>query len=318
MITPVTIESTIYPSRVFKYVVPDRIDILETLTIRFTQPYALNDPFELQPIFSQLILDEEFENDIHPSSPNHHARLASVLEKEYDQQPRKIRRQISLEQFVERLLQLDKADPQAFQDEFDKVVPTFKAGLRLLTPKVRNLYVEELSKIGILSLSSEATNPVLWAHYADNGRGFVYEFDATHAFFHSRRSPVDELYHLREVHYRNRDAVGRSLDDLDGNDILCTKTKVWAYEAEWRILAPLEQAKKKVTANGDDVYLFGIPATALKRVILGAKADSSLAIKIESILKNRCDLSHVELARIRPSLETHSMDIISPVNFDPT
>jgi len=37
---------------IYKYVVPDRIDILENGNIRFTQVDALNDPFESYPCFT--------------------------------------------------------------------------------------------------------------------------------------------------------------------------------------------------------------------------------------------------------------------------
>lgn len=33
----------------YKYVIPERIDVLLNGMIRFTQPTALNDPFELRP-----------------------------------------------------------------------------------------------------------------------------------------------------------------------------------------------------------------------------------------------------------------------------
>jgi hypothetical protein len=36
------------PERIFKYVSSDRIDILERLLIRFTQPSCFNDPFEMR------------------------------------------------------------------------------------------------------------------------------------------------------------------------------------------------------------------------------------------------------------------------------
>jgi len=35
----------------YKYLHPDRIDLLQNLLIRFTQPGAFNDPFEMQPYF---------------------------------------------------------------------------------------------------------------------------------------------------------------------------------------------------------------------------------------------------------------------------
>jgi hypothetical protein len=36
------------PERIFKYVNSERIDILEKLLIRFTQPLCFNDPFEMR------------------------------------------------------------------------------------------------------------------------------------------------------------------------------------------------------------------------------------------------------------------------------
>jgi hypothetical protein len=39
---------------VYKYLAPDRIDVLAGNLIRFTQPAALNDPFESNPITTTL------------------------------------------------------------------------------------------------------------------------------------------------------------------------------------------------------------------------------------------------------------------------
>ena len=40
----------------YKYVVPDRIDVLKNGLIRFTQANALNDPYDVNPNFSEFIL----------------------------------------------------------------------------------------------------------------------------------------------------------------------------------------------------------------------------------------------------------------------
>jgi hypothetical protein len=37
---------------IYKYVVPERIDVIENVSIRFTQADALNDPFEIKPSFN--------------------------------------------------------------------------------------------------------------------------------------------------------------------------------------------------------------------------------------------------------------------------
>lgn len=48
--------------KIFKYLHPDRIDILKNQAIRFTQPMFLNDRFEFKLDFSQMISPEKYEN----------------------------------------------------------------------------------------------------------------------------------------------------------------------------------------------------------------------------------------------------------------
>jgi hypothetical protein len=43
----------------FKYLRPERIDVLDRLELRFTQPGALNDPFELRPRFDSLVAEAD-------------------------------------------------------------------------------------------------------------------------------------------------------------------------------------------------------------------------------------------------------------------
>ena len=38
-----------YPATLYKYLCPERVDVLQNLRIRFTQVSALNDPFESFP-----------------------------------------------------------------------------------------------------------------------------------------------------------------------------------------------------------------------------------------------------------------------------
>ena len=38
----------------YKYLPPDRIDVLENAAIRFTQPDQLNDPFESRPCMTSI------------------------------------------------------------------------------------------------------------------------------------------------------------------------------------------------------------------------------------------------------------------------
>jgi hypothetical protein len=136
------------------------------------------------------------------------------------------------------------------------------------------------SKVGILSLSEDPTHPLLWAHYAQSHKGFAIEFDTTHAFFNRRRSETDELYHLRKVIYADRSMKGRALTDLDGDDVLVTKASPWSYEAEWRMLVPLDDANEILTFEGDTIYLFGFPADAVSGIVLGTRSSEELGARI--------------------------------------
>lgn len=53
-----------YPKRLYKYLIPDRTDILNNNLIRFTQPSALNDPFELNPIFFDLFSENQLKKHL--------------------------------------------------------------------------------------------------------------------------------------------------------------------------------------------------------------------------------------------------------------
>src|SRR5690242_17127687 len=46
--------------RLYKYLAAERIDVLENLLIRFTQPVVFNDPFECRPIIENDHTTEEW------------------------------------------------------------------------------------------------------------------------------------------------------------------------------------------------------------------------------------------------------------------
>jgi len=118
------------PEKLYKYVPPERIDILINLKIRLTPVEELNDPNEFRPRFEPITINDirSFcQHDFRLKNiPFHTALLASVKEEEFT---------------VKKL--------------------------------------EELrDKTGILSLTCDDKNPVMWSHYAANHKGFVIQFDS--------------------------------------------------------------------------------------------------------------------------------------------
>jgi hypothetical protein len=275
----------------YKYVTPDRIDILRERQIRFTQPGALNDPFELRPRFETLLAESEGLKDLTATSED----LEPMLQEAYSMLSK------------EQLARLPYGIASAF---FRQVVsiPAAKASisaslveyLRALNstaPQLREQLHQMLNKhVGILSLSEVPDDIIMWAHYADNHRGMVLGFDERHEFFNRRRSGSDEFLHLRRVVYGNSPPAAL-MSTVDSDTFLISKSGRWAYEREWRMLAPLNDATRCVSVGNDFVYLFELPAQALLSVTIGARATGDF----EAIVRNLCGaslpLAHVQVKR---------------------
>ena len=45
----------------YKYLAPERIDVLQKRLVRFTPPGAFNDPFEFRPVLKTLASDSQFQ-----------------------------------------------------------------------------------------------------------------------------------------------------------------------------------------------------------------------------------------------------------------
>lgn len=291
-----------YPKRLYKYLIPDRIDILKNNLIRFTQPSALNDPFELKPIFSDLLS----ENHLKTIFDYRFEDFEIPLRQEYKSLSNDLKAQISVEQFIAYI----RDNPQILKNYLSQFEPIFRKAISDSTPRIKEMITDALNaKVGILSLSETISNPLLWAHYADSHKGFVIEFNAEHSFFNRRRSDKDEFFHLRKVKYKNRSSPGRTLMDLDGDDLLITKESCWEYEAEWRILVPIESADKVLNIENDEIHLFTIPSSAISGIIVGSRASSSLFEEIKAHIQS-LDNHEIDLKKAVLDTENQGIEII--------
>jgi hypothetical protein len=288
------------PKKLYKYVEADRVDILVNKSIRFTQPSALNDPFELQPLFEELFTEDDLKSLTNPSFEV----IEQGLRKEYSKLPAEQRSQMSVKQLIEAV----RANPKLLEMQLKKIEPEIRKAMVKLTPGVQKMLSDALqTRVGLLSLSESIEQPLLWAHYSAAHKGFAIEFDAAHSFFDRRRSENDELFHLRKVKYANRSSHDRTLSDLDGEDVLVTKESSWSYEKEWRVLLPLDSADTVMDHEGDKVYLYSIPASAISGVVLGARASDHLQQEISNLLQ-RDEFNHVKL--VRATLDSSNQKIL--------
>lgn len=178
-------------SMLYKYLTPEIcIKILESMTLRFSQPSLFNDPFESKPIIKNIYRETDLSDLFSAGINANQSQIAQVLINsfnstivEYDAKlvtdlsdeekinfffNRMSKEASSLEEFV-----LNNLDKEAFKEE------TINSFIQIL-----GLH------IGVLSLTEDPNNLLMWAHYAKSHTGFVLEFDNNHPFFNSVENPI--------------------------------------------------------------------------------------------------------------------------------
>lgn len=283
----------------FKYICPERMDVIRNLEIRFTQPDALNDPFELQPHFDTLIAEADVLANLSESPVD----LRPMVKQAYELIPEL--QAIPLDfamRAVEEFMSTEDAR-QATAEGLRMFLKSMRDGAPGLRQVIHRAFNEN---IGILSLSEIADNELMWAHYADSHKGLVLGFDEQHPFFERRRTKNDEFYFIRKVRYSDDPPV--SLATIDGDALLITKGRKWSYEREWRMLVPLRDAPRLVPVAGDTVYLFAFPADALQLVILGINTASDTEAEVTNLLSTP-ELRHIKIGRAIPDLESRAIKI---------
>ena len=141
-----------------------------------------------------------------------------------------------------------------------------------------------LNNIGILSLSGNKEQLAMWAHYADNHKGLVLEFNKNHWFFKHFKLPsyARILHYLEKVTYipkNNRKSINSN--EYFTNETFLTKSVDWEHEEEYRM---------SVYVETDDEYIDGIsvgfPNDLITSIYLGNKANKETIGYVLSLLES--------------------------------
>ena len=270
------------PSKLYKYVKLNRIDILTRQTILFSLPCKLNDPFEMWPRFEQP------ENDIH-------SKWDQWVRRQYDLLPVEYRK---LKTF------------QEFQMETEQANGSWEDCMALLEEdnanKLPELFQSEASStFGILCLSEHRNFPdnlLMWAHYAESHTGLVFQFDTGGDFF--------SHHFIQPVSYEDERRVFTR--DGDGKDIFLTKFVEWRYEAEWRLFRSLSELKKSKLDNGQEGYFGELPARHISAIFLGCRISPPDKEKILAVLRVPGN-DHIEAFQARLHPKRYAL-IFNPLN----
>lgn len=242
----------------YKFLNPNRIDVLQNMKIRFAQPIHLNDPFE-----SNVLVDAGNFIDIE-----------SKLEE------------------IEKGFAVESEEDQAIvQSEMTKMR---EYAAQQMTPQVVGRRVMEYMNRaqGVLSLSRANDNLLMWAHYGDSHKGFVIGFDETHRWF---RGPNEFGNHTQpqNVIYTSRRPTFKTGAADFHEKLQSHKSIDWAYEEEVRVFRAFGSTKEQID-NHDPLklHLFDIPPACVKEIFIGANASSQLKAQImQAVFTRRLDVA---------------------------
>jgi hypothetical protein len=277
------------PEQIFKYVSSDRIDILEKLRIRFTQPSYFNDPFEMR-VSVEGHSPESLDKAEEEVYKNQFLKYALRGGEHSYEKFRKIQKS-----YNRTVMGKLKFDPH-----YQKQAATAYA------------FKKWDSQVGILSLSAIEKNLLMWAHYADSHRGMLIEFNPKHTFFNGP-NPSDAEFNfgmLTKVVYskdRPKNHVEKT-SVLEIIPMLKTKSDEWIKEKEWRVYEMLEKRTEQVTKGSETVYLFKLPPDCIKRVVVGYNMDYKNRKRVVDAVKTNPKLKGIKIEESVLNLDLFSLE----------
>lgn len=232
--------------RLFKYVPPERIDILENEKIAFTPPDRFKDPFEFRLGITRSTARSQLKELIVQAELRAELTIPGYKELSSRQRRKGRKEMFKLQQVTEQ-----------FQKSFQNTVQTFSWPL------------------GILCLCESNDSNLMWYHYADGHKGFVIELDCKH-------ESIIRLGKPWEVDYVEKPPVFDHTKPTP--EIFRFKPSYLKYEAERRILRPLSEFVAEKNKDGLPLYFWQLPRASLKAVYIGHRMEAKARSRIIELL----------------------------------
>lgn len=183
----------------------------------------------------------------------------------------------------------DLDERRAMFEEFQRGSPTplpFEEYDRWVTSKeyfgsepeaMRGLLSEGM---GVVSLSSDPVNELMWAHYGLNNGvavGYGSEEVSEHNGIRCSFLPIGTVM---EVRYKN-DVIPMKKDFSDVPHKLTNKRECWSYEHEWRVVQNLNEARP-VKLDGNTYYALPAKREQIAHVVFGANAEAAFIERVRT------------------------------------
>lgn len=275
---------------IFKYMSENRIEnILIDNKIRFTQPVYFNDPFEVKLAMKGFDTDEKL-------IKNFDMNFMKIIQEEYEKLDFEIKYKISFETFL--------FFANSRKEERKKLYLNVM-GNETTFLMIKKEFDEIINKlIGILSLTTEFDNLLMWAHYSNEHKGFVVEFDSENDFFKMK----DDNYIYKGIQKVNYSKIRphKFLIENEWEEIFLTKSEEWSYENEYRIIQRLQDADE-VKGN---ISLFKFPKEMIQAIYCGCNMNTLKKERIIEIIKNDNELNHIKVFEMKLSDKYYELECI--------
>jgi len=272
---------------------------------RITQPDCLNDPFEMQP---RILLEEYSPEDREEARKQ--AQEANFFS---DSEPN----DEDIERFFLAPFPKGRYDEARFPGLWPAKIPelrpeSFQTISELDEFKARMIRedIQELlnNTFGVLSLTKDPSNLLMWSHYGAEHRGIAVGLDCAHHFFSDAGVLKDIDYLPKRVAISSNGGIiriaGKQLkkETLPPIQTLLRKHPDWDYEEELRFVVPLAAADEPLRDDqGQMIYLKKIPHAAIKAIILGARVDEQQRLDIIAKLRKEINMRHVRVFQAKLS-----------------
>ncbi len=168
--------------------------------------------------------------------------------------------------FIENQLEGPKGDSD------DQRLRTDPALLRDLISSFSQNFVQHIrSRWALYCLTPHPDSILMWSHYAENHKGICLEF----------RNDNPTIQSAKQVIYRSKYPVWLINESKEKSlELLLTKSEVWSYEKEYRLICPIwNRLKIEHPLIVRDGYL-ALPTGALKSIIVGANGSHDAVAEI--------------------------------------
>jgi hypothetical protein len=287
------IEGKLYDQpTIYKYFPSVRRAFFTKPQVRFSPREALNDPLEMSRRWREISTEgirAYIKDKLNHSLPAAFASsdlLVSMLAEEMLE--RGLVLHLEQKRQVQDILESD-AGQVFLKHQLDAarqlILPVVDVIFSQIEAKFEEVVHKAVSTSGVLCLTEDPLNHVMWAHYGDQGKGFVVGFDPNHPFFIFRDDVVERNL-LKKLIYTEEHTENFWRNPYY---LFLVKAPGWAYEKEWRLFKKFETSDQTVAGVMPHVHLWNLPSGMIRTAHFGYQYDEAeMKSDIAGLLATGC------------------------------